>query len=236
LTATRWMLANRALPDGGFRHDAQDVAGPYLGDTIAMARAFLALYGATGDRQWLEHTQAAMKFIDKNFRDPRGAGFVTSRTATDKAYQAHGQRDENVAVVRTANLLFHYTADESFQEMAQQAMRYLAAEPIVERLPASSALLADLELSSAPLHLTIVGAKDDQAAQALFQAALVYPSSYKRLEWWDRREGRLPNPDVQYPELKTAAAFICTNTTCSSPIFKPEDLQARVDRLVAAKQ
>ena len=116
--------------------------------------------------------------------------------------------------------------------LAQHAMRYLAADPIVERLPASSALLADLELNSAPLHLTIVGPKDDPAARGLFQAALAYPSSYKRLEWWDRREGRLPNPDVQYPELKTPAAFICTNTTCSSPIFKVEDLPGRVDKLL----
>lgn len=232
LRAARWVIANRALAGGGFRHDADDSAGPYLGDTIAMARAFLALYGATADREWLERTQAAMKFVDKNFRDQHGAGFVTSKTSTDQAYQPRAQRDENVAVVRVASLLFHYSADESFHQMAQQAMRYLAADPIVQRLPASSALLADLELSSAPLHLTIVGPKDDGVAIALFDAALMYPSSYKRLEWWDRKEGNLPNPDVQYPELKKAAAFICTNTTCSSPIFKVEDLAARVDKLL----
>lgn len=232
LRAARWVIANRALAGGGFRHDADDSAGPYLGDTIAMARAFLALYGATADREWLERTQAAMKFVDKNFRDQHGAGFVTSKTSTDQAYQPRAQRDENVAVVRVANLLFHYSADESFHQMAQQAMRYLAADPIVQRLPASSALLADLELSSAPLHLTIVGPKDDGVAKALFDAALMYPSSYKRLEWWDRKEGNLPNPDVQYPELKKAAAFICTNTTCSSPIFKVDDLAARVDKLL----
>ncbi|HEY6351620.1 MAG TPA: DUF255 domain-containing protein [Candidatus Angelobacter sp.] len=234
LRSTRWVLADRTLVDGGFRHDASDPAGPYLGDTVAMARAFMSLYGATGDRQWLERTKAAMKFIDGNFHDKGGAGFVTSKTSTDQAYQPRGQRDENVAVARVANLLFHYTADESFRQMAQQAMRYLAADPIVERLPASSALLVDLESSSAPLHLTIVGPKDDGVARALFQAALVYPSSYKRLEWWDRREGSLPNPDVQYPELKKSAAFICTNTTCSSPIFKPEDLAVRVDKLLTA--
>lgn len=236
LRATRWVLASRALPDGGFRHDAHDLAGPYLGDSIAMARAFLALYGATGDRQWLERTQAAMKFIDANFRDSQGAGFVTSKTATDRAYQSHAQRDENVLVVRTANLLFHYTAEPSFQQMAQHAMRYLAADPILQRWPAASALLADLEIGSEPLHLTIVGPKDDSVARELFQAALAYPSSYKRLEWWDQREGRLPNPDVQYPELKKAAAFICTDRTCSSPIFKAEDLPARVDKLLAAAE
>ncbi len=233
LRATRWVLAHRPLPGGGFSHGAGDAAGPYLGDTIAMARAFLALYGATADRQWLEHAEAAIKFIDNNFRDQQGTGFVTSRTATDRAYRPHPQRDENAAIVRTASLLFHYTGDESFEQVAQQAMRYLAADPIVDRLPASTVLLADLELSSAPLHLTIVGPKDDPTARGLFQAALAYPSSYKRLEWWDRREGRLPNPDVQYPELQTSAAFVCTDRTCSSPIFKVEDLSTRVDKLVA---
>jgi len=42
----------------------------------------------------------------------------------------------------------------------------------------------------------------------------------------------LPNPDVQYPELKTAAAFVCTDRTCSTPIFKAEELQTRVDKLL----
>ena len=136
-------------------------------------------------------------------------------------------------VARSANLLYYYTGDEKFQRIAQQAMRYLAAPPFVYRLPASSALLADLELASPPLHLTVVGHKDDPVAQKLFQAALSYPSSYKRLEWWDAREGRLPNPDVQYPELKQAAAFVCTSRVCSPPIFKAEDLPSRVDRLSA---
>jgi hypothetical protein len=79
--------------------------------------------------------------------------------------------------------------------------------------------------------LTVVGHKDDPIAQALFQSALRYPSGYKRLEWWDVREGALPNPDVQYPQLKTAAAFICTQRACSPPIFKPGDISAKVDKL-----
>ena len=233
--SARWVLANRALPGGGFRHGTKDAGGPYLGDTIAMSRAFLALYGATGDREWLAHAEPAMKFIAGNFRDAHGAGFLTSKTSTDKSYTPHPQRDENVMVARTAILLSHYTGDAQYEGVAKQAMRYLAAAPIVFRLPASSALLADLELGSAPLHLTIVGSKDDATAQNLFQAALRYPSSYKRVEWWDVREGRLPNPDVQYPQLSRAAAFVCTGRACSPPIFKPEDVAGRVDKLSAVK-
>jgi len=234
IRATRWVLANRSLPAGGFRHGSSDASGPYLGDTIAMARAFLTLYGGTGDRQWLAHAQEAVNFIARNFRDPKGAGFFTAR-AGDQSHPPHPQRDENVLVARTANLLFRYTGSPEYEQVAKNAMRYLAAKPVVDRLPASSALLADLEIGSEPLHLTVVGHKDDTTAQDLFQACLHYPSYYKRLEWWDVREGRLPNPDVQYPELKQAAAFVCTSHTCSPPIFDPNKLAGRVDKLLSVR-
>ena len=232
LQATHWVVVNRALSGGGFRHGPQDAGGPYLGDTVAMARAFISLYAATGDRVWLSNAESAMKFIDQNFKGHQSAGFITSKASTDRAYASHPQRDENVAVARAANLLFHYTGNQAYKQMSQRAVRYLIANPVVYRLPASSVLLADLESSSEPLHLTIVGSKSDPAARNLFQEALRYESSYKRLEWWDPREGKLPNPDVQYPQLKTAAAFICTNHTCSPPVFNPSELRARVDRLL----
>ena len=237
LRATRWITANRALPGGGFRHGATDANGPYLGDNVAMARAFLSLYGATADRQWLACAEATLKFIDANFRDQQGAGFDSSKAPTDHAHTPHPQRDENIAVARAANLLFRITASPADQQIAERAMRYVAADPVVYRLPAAAPLLVDNELSNEPLHLTIVGSKEDPIAKALFQQALRYPSSYKRLEWWDPSQGaagRLPNPDVQYPSLKVSAAFICTSRTCSPPIFKAEDLQPKIDRLLAA--
>jgi uncharacterized protein YyaL (SSP411 family) len=241
--AANWILLHRALPGGGFRHGGTGAqipsaaTGPYLGDTIAMERAFLALYGATADRQWLARAMAAMGFIDGNFKDANGAGYDSSKSPTDRAYATHPERDENVAVAIGANALFHITANAADKQIAERAMRYVAAEPVVNRLPAASPLLADWELSSDPLHLTIVGSRTDPKSRELFQQALQYPSSYKRLEWWDPSEGpkgRLPNPDVQYPALKSPAAFVCTNRTCSPPIFDPANLHARIDKLVAA--
>jgi uncharacterized protein len=226
--ATKWIEQNRALPGGGFRHDAKDAAGPYLGDNASMARAYIALYGATGDRQWLASAEKTMAYIEKTFKAP--AGYLTAQ-ATDHNSKPRQQRDENVMVARAANLLFHFTARPVYRSMIDQAMRYLAAPEIAGRLPAASVLLVDYEVVRPPLHLTVVGPKDDPDAQALFQSALRYPASYKRLEWWDVREGALPNPDVQYPQLKKPAAFICTQRACSPPIFKPEDLAAKVDRL-----
>jgi uncharacterized protein YyaL (SSP411 family) len=229
--AADWVGQHRRLSSGGFHHGAYDVVGPFLGDSISMARAYLALYGVTGDRKWLTDAAVTMRSIDRTFRSPRGAGFLTAVTSPDHADQ-RPQRDENVAVARTANLLFHYTGDAKYRQMSETAMRYLAAAPIAGKLPVASVLLANYEVMRPPLHLTVVGRKDDPVAKALFLAALQYPSSYKRLEWWDTREGKLPNPDVQYPAAQRAAAYVCTERTCSAPIFNAEEVAVKVHKVL----
>lgn len=231
IKAAQWIIANRALPEGGFSHDAKDPAGPYLGDTLAMGRAFLTLYTATGDRQWLARAEAAAQFMANNFIDKTLPGFITAKTPTDKAYSPRPQREENILATRFTNLLFHYTGNQAYRAMAEQGMRFLALPAIAERLPAGGVILADLELNNAPVHVTVVGPKNAVPATALFKAALSYPSSYKRLEWWDKREGAMPNPDVQYPELPRPAAFVCSNKRCSVPIFQAEEIHAVVDKI-----
>jgi uncharacterized protein YyaL (SSP411 family) len=173
-----------------------------------------------------------MRFIIGNFREANGAGFLTTKAPTDQAYAPHQQRDENVTMVRVAILLFHYTGSSTYKKTADTAMRYLSAADIANRIPVASVLLADFNITRPPLHLTVVGQKDDPTAQSLFQAALRYPSTFKRLEWWDAREGKLPNPDVQYPQLTKAALFVCTASTCSSPIYEPEKVSATVAKLM----
>jgi len=72
----------------------------------------------------------------------------------------------------------------------------------------------------------------DAAAAALFTSAIRYAAVYRRVEWWDRREGNMPNPDVRYPQLSKPAAFICTDSTCSLPIFDASKIATEVARSV----
>jgi uncharacterized protein YyaL (SSP411 family) len=92
-------------------------------------------------------------------------------------------------------------------------------------------LLADEENAVEPTHMTIVGHKDDPRAQALHAFARAYPARYKRLEWLDLREGALPNPDVEYPDLGEPAAFACSNRICSYPSFNAAELQATIKQM-----
>ncbi|MES2499708.1 MAG: DUF255 domain-containing protein [Pseudomonadota bacterium] len=238
IKAADWITANRNLGDGGFKHAEKDRAGPYLGDTLAMAEAFLALYVSTGDRTWLEKSRAGMAFIEKNFQSE--IGFMAAaipKNSKGVFKQAVLQMEANVSIARLANSLLHYTGNQQYNNIAAHALKYLVSldKPDNLRYLVGPLMAAD-EVANEPAHITIVGEKSDPAAQALYQKALQYPVVYRRIEWWDYGEGKMPNPDVQYPKLAKSAAFICVNHACSTPITAPEKLHAKADDLIFLTQ
>jgi uncharacterized protein YyaL (SSP411 family) len=233
--AARWIVANRGTRDGGFRHGAlRTDPNLYLGDTLAMTRAFLQLYAATGTREWLDKANAGAAFIAVRFAAPEaGPGFVTARSIARAmpGHEPRPQRDENVQIARLANLLFHYTGDHAHRATAAKAMAYLSAAGVIDRRPAAAMLLADDELRRDPTHVTIVGSKADPSARRLFEAARANPETYLRIEFWDDdADGLLPHHDVKYPRLDKAAAFACAAGRCSAPIYDPSRIAETLTR------
>jgi uncharacterized protein YyaL (SSP411 family) len=228
---TRWIVAHRSLPGGGFRHDDADSSGPYLGDTLAMGQAFLALYNVAGDRRDLKSAAAAAQFIAKNFapRSP-GTGFITSRTPTDSAYRPHPDRDENIALVRFTSMLAVASGDERFRATAAEAMRYLAADSVALSPLSAGILLANQDATEAPIHVTVLGPLSSPDAIALHTAALRSIASHELIEVRDPSDPSSLPTSVVYPRLNRAALFLCTARACSSPIVHSEDVRERVQR------
>lgn len=228
------MLSTRRRPDGGFNHGDADRGGPFLADNLAMGDALVALYGATGERKWLEAAGVTGRFVIVTFKEGSG-GFKSAATSDAGVGPLSAPvrvPDEQTAAARFLNLLGQYTGDDAFHAAAEHALRYAAAPAIVASgLPLPGLLLADWELAREPAHVTILGHKDDTAAQGLHAAARALPIGYERIDWWDKREGALVNPDVTYPELEAAAAFVCTNRICSLPAFSAEELSEAVARV-----
>lgn len=228
--AIEWCYAHLRRADGGFLHGvepATNAGGPFLGDSLGIARADLALYAATGERLWLDRASKLAEFIDKTFK--MNPGYATARGGSVR------QRDENVEVARFANMLYRYAGKPPQMSMAKNAMRYLASEQIATPWPVGGILLADLEMRQEPLHVTVVGAKRDATAQALFAAAAKIPTQFKRVEWLDRAEGPLPNAQVEYPQLPRPAAFLCTGNACSRPAYNAVELQQLIARVATRK-
>jgi uncharacterized protein len=237
-TAALWIIENRALGNGGFAHGTKDRGGPFLGDTLAMGQAMLDLYAATGKREWLGKAVAAGQFMAITFQTGEG-GFVTSASREGNGgvfLKPVKLIEEQTQLARFANLLHRYSGMKEFRAMAEHAMRYMAGLALAgEARPWAGFLQADAEFAIEPVHITIVGHKGDAKAQGLHRAARRYPALYKRVDWWDMREGALLNPDVQYPDLGEAAAFACSNNICSLPVFNEADLAKTVAAMLALR-
>jgi uncharacterized protein len=232
--AAEWIVQNRRGPDGVFYHGADDRGGPFLGDTIAVGNAALDLYAATGQRKWLElarETSAALAL----FRQSSG-GFAASAVAegsVGELAKPFVALDEQLQAARFAIRAWRYLGDTKLRDLAEHAIKYLASAAIRgSGRNTPGLLIADAEISREPAHITIVGHKDDPAALRLHGAARRFPAMNKRLDWWDKREGNLPNPDVTYPELDQAAAFACSNRLCSLPAFSASELTTAVTNML----
>jgi len=105
------VLTERSRGDGGFNHAAKDTGGRFLVDTLAMGRAFLALYRSTGDRKWLEHAGRAADFMAATFIDPETGAFLASQPDPMLPKPAR-QKDDNVSAVRFFNLMKYYTGED----------------------------------------------------------------------------------------------------------------------------
>jgi uncharacterized protein YyaL (SSP411 family) len=155
LAAARWMVAERSLPGGGFAHDARDAAGPYLADTLAAARAFLALHGATGEREWLTRAEDAAAFIERTFRRRAAPGYTT---AAATGFGTPGlQREENVQVGRLAAALQRATGRAAYRDMAGHALGYLSIPEVARRFSTAGPLLLLEEMEAATAQVTSAG-------------------------------------------------------------------------------
>ena len=228
--AAQWIVQNRALPGGGFRHGAEADPRLYLGDTLAMGRAFLALYAATGDPGHLARAEKAADFIRAHFGyGVKGSptGFATAVAPASPLFPPMPEFDENVALARFANLLFHYSARSEDEQMAKTALRFCEMHSAAGSRGGyvGGLLLAERELQSEPTHVVVIGPRNDPAAQQLFLAAVFHPVDYEQIQWFDAHDPSAGS----YPALPHPAAFLCTNQSCSSPLGDEKHLVAAIE-------
>lgn len=211
--AARWILKERARPEGGFSHDKLDAAGPFLADTLAPARCFLALYGATGQAEWLQEAEKAADFMQRNFVHEKHAGLATARLSgpLDKLTYL---RDENVQVARFFNLLHHYHEKPTYKQARDQALAYLSLPNVALEPNTGGVLLADLESRLDPVHFTI----GTPAAEALAPTVLNYPDFYRVITRAAAPPGML----------------VCdARGICSKPFQKAEELANYLEKLLS---
>lgn len=150
--AARWALAERRLADGRFRHGATDDGGRFLGDTLHMARAALALHGATRDIDWLALAESAAGAMATHFAAAEG-GYLTAM-AEGAAVPPPRVAEENIAAARFYAALAATTGKADYLADGRHALRWLALPEVAEAtLTEPGILLAADELAAAEAAL-----------------------------------------------------------------------------------
>ena len=234
--AADWIKKNRAIKGGGFKHDTKDASGPFLNDTLQMGAAFMRLYAVSGNRAWLEDSVKALDFIEANFKGKK-TGYVASKVAAGSLFPSAPSATENTQLSRYANLLNQYSGKPVQLEVVHNTQTFINQPSVAEGIfVASGILLASQEFAKAPIHLTLVGRKDESHAKMLWKYLLKYPLSYQRTEWWDKREGPMPKDDIKYPTLEKPAVFVCSENRCSLPAFDPHAVERQLASLNKQKK
>lgn len=148
--AAHWAVQNRALEDGRFAH-AADV-GLYLGDTLYMGRAALALHSATREADWLAVAERAAAAMAKHF-SAAGGGYLTG-IAAGAAVPPPRVVEENINAARFYAALARTTGKTAYLADGRHALRWLALPEVAgETLTEPGILLAADELAAAEGHL-----------------------------------------------------------------------------------
>lgn len=225
LTVGRWL---RSQASG---HLLPREQGLFLSDQLAVAHAWMMLYRISADRSWLASARATAQAAGAHFAQP-GGGFLPQEPAA-AILPPQPALEDNVRAARLFNLLAHYTGDAQLRARAEHALRYLVQPAVaLARVEESGILLAADELARDPVHLAVVGPKQDPMAQSLFAQAQRIPGADLRLEWWDRSEGPLPHDDVPYPQFERAAGYVCANQRCSRPAFSATEFAQSVKHVL----
>ena len=150
--AARWAVEHRALADGRFRHGAADDGGRFLGDTLHMARAALALHGAVRAPEWLALAEAAAGAMATHFA-AAGGGYLTA-VAAGAAVPPPRVAEENIVLARFYAALTRVTGKTEYLADGRHALRWLALPDVAEAtLTEPGILLAADELATAEQDL-----------------------------------------------------------------------------------
>lgn len=226
LRAAEWIVANRRRSDGTFAHGDHDLGGPFLADSLEMANAFAALGEVTADPHWLDLAVQALHAIDAAFAANAPAhGFATA--VGDGVLPPVVDRTENVQLARIAVRVHAWSGDARCRRIAERALRSVTPDAVAlaPGLPADL-LLAVEEAAAEPMHVVVVGARDDADARELFVAALRAAPAYRVVEWMS--PGQASARGESPPPCEGAAAFVCSDGACSAPITDRTQLLARL--------
>ncbi len=225
------LYRDRYVPGQGMSH-----MGPhrppdalvFLDAQVSFAGALVEAFLTTGDRPYLARAQTLAADLVTQLGDAAGGFFDRPQNASEGLLRfAQKPLADNLRAAMLFSDLFYLTGQQPYRDQAERTLSL--ALTAGDTLPIAQAGLAVDRFVRYPLHIVVVGPKDQEPARRLFaRAQQVYvPGKIVRL--LDPRHDDLALGGVTFPRTEQPTAYVCTDRFCSKPIEDPGDLVGRVE-------
>ena len=247
-----WLEASKAafkfvtghmLDRGNLFHswcDGELNSASILDDYANMALAAVALYEATGGLDFLDRAKAWVDHCAGHFRDLQHGAFYYTGDSTQalvtRICDGHDSATPsgNGIMAQVLARLYYLTGDDHYREQAETTVLAFAANVDRDSYQLSTLLDASQFLTSA-VQIVIIGERANPVTKALLHAAHRHAGVDHVIMLVDPR---IKLGSTHPAAGKTAhngnpAAYVCSGTTCSAPVFDAQTLNQALDVLIA---
>ena len=218
-----FIVENQIRKDGGLNHNYKNGVSNldgYLEDYAFTTEAFIALYQATFDEQWLAKAKALTDYTIAHFYDANtGFFFFTSSKAKNLVARKMELSDNvipasNSSMAKTLFLLGKLYDDKDYAEKSKQMLKNVETQ-IAERIAGFSNWGILMLNNVQPFYeIAIVGKKAHQKKKELNKGYLP-----NKLVLGSTTSSQLPLLEMKEVNGKTLV-YVCYNKVCQLPVEK----------------
>jgi uncharacterized protein YyaL (SSP411 family) len=205
-----------------------------LEDQVWFVDALVEAYITTGLSIYRDRAEQIVHDLLDQLEDKQGGGFFDRPSnATSHGLLKFPYKDVkvNVSLAILFSDLFYVTQKVEYRDLAKQVLQFVVGRS--GPLPVGSAGLAINRFLRYPVHIVVVGAKQDPTAKKLFRKALELYVPGKVVRHLDPQVDTLSVGEVTFPQTTASQAYVCTDKLCSSPIQNAEALHDHLEEVIA---
>jgi uncharacterized protein len=218
----------------------------YAEDYAYLIFGLIELFQAGGRAHWLEWARALQKRQDEQFWDAENGGWFNT-TGADPSVILRMKEDYDGAEpspssISVLNLLMmaHLTNEPELFERIDRTLKMFGPQigKVARAVPMMLAALSTYHAKVA--QVVIVGARDDEATQALMREAVAKYDPFSVLVPVEPGAAQaqlarmLPFISAMTPRDGRPTAYVCHDFTCGEPATDPAGLAERLSRTIAA--
>lgn len=204
-----------------------------IGDQVLFAGALLEASLTTGDMSYIEKAERLTKDFVRLLEDEQGGGLYDRHghaSAEGLLRFPHKSLAENLRAAMLLSDLYYVTENYFYRDVAERTLQYVLGSSAT--LPLGLSGIAIDRFLRYPVHIVVVGSRDNEKTGQLFKEGLRLYAPGKIVRILDPDKDSLKIGEITFPNLGEPRAYVCTDKLCSEPLSEASNLPIHYRELV----